>query len=229
MRVLVVAPHPDDETLGCGATLARHIEEGDEVHWMVATQMVAEAGFGMEQIASRERELESVVVHYGFAALHRLGLPAAQADQVPLSRVVAMAKDVVAKVQPHIVYMPHPADAHSDHHVVFNGVAACLKWFRAPYVQRVLAYETLSETGFGFDVTKTGFRPNYYVDVEGFLTTKLSAMRLFAGEMGTFPFPRSVDAIEALARTRGAESGFAAAEAFELLRERVPRTSGDVT
>jgi LmbE family N-acetylglucosaminyl deacetylase len=87
-------------------------------------------------------------------------------------------------------------------------------------VKRVMAYETLSETDFGFG-TVQGFRPNVFVDIEHYLDDKLKAIDVYASELGPFPFPRSHEAIRALATLRGAASGFKAAEAFELLRERV--------
>lgn len=93
------------------------------------------------------------------------------------------------------------------------------KWFRYPSVKRILAYETLSETDFGLG-TDLGFRPNIFINIENYLEDKLRAMDIYASELGRFPFPRSDEAIRALATLRGAASGFQAAEAFELLRER---------
>jgi LmbE family N-acetylglucosaminyl deacetylase len=103
--------------------------------------------------------------------------------------------------------------------VVFNAVAAGTKWFRHPSVRRVLAYETLSETDFGLNASP-GFKPNVFVDITHFIDKKIEAANVYASELGKFPFPRSPEAIRALASVRGATSGFQAAEAFELLRER---------
>ena len=82
-----------------------------------------------------------------------------------------------------------------------------------------MSYETLSETDFGLGAGQ-GFRPNVFVDIEPYLTDKLRAMDIYASELGEFPFPRSHEAILALATLRGAASGFKAAEAFELVYER---------
>jgi len=108
---------------------------------------------------------------------------------------------------------------HTDHRAVFDAAAACTKWFRYPSVKRVLAYETLSETDFGLG-TELGFRPNVFVDISPFLERKLQAMDIYASEIAPFPFPRSQDALRALARVHGTSSGYHAAEAFQLLRER---------
>ena len=109
---------------------------------------------------------------------------------------------------------------HTDHRLVFDAVASCTKWFRYPSVKRVLAYETLSETDFGLG-TSQSFRPNVFVNIEPYLDDKIRAMDIYASEIGEFPFPRSHEAIQALAILRGAASGFKTAEAFELLRERL--------
>jgi LmbE family N-acetylglucosaminyl deacetylase len=122
------------------------------------------------------------------------------------------------RIQPHVVYLPHPYDVHSDHGVVFQAAATCLKWFRLATVEEILAYETLSETEFGLDVSVRPFSPNVFVDISPWLERKLEIMRIFASEMGNFPFPRSEHAIRAQASGRGASMGCEAAEAFALLR-----------
>ena len=115
--------------------------------------------------------------------------------------------------------MPHPCYVHTDHRLVFDATSACAKWFRYPSVKRILAYETISETEFGLDPNNF-FCPNYYVDIGEFLERKLEIMSVYQSELGDFPFPRSSEAIRALAVLRGSTSGFVAAEAFQLLRER---------
>lgn len=217
-RVLVVAPHPDDETLGCGGTLLRHRAVGDEVHWLIVTAMRPEDGFPEEKIAARREEIERVAGHYGFAGRHELGLPAARLDRLPLAELVQAIGAVVQEVRPERVYLPYAGDAHSDHRVVFEAASAALKWFRAPDVARIFAYETLSETGFNLDPTMPEFRPNWFVDIAGHLEGKCAAMAFYAGESGRFPFPRSEEAITALARLRGSHCGCDAAEAFLLLK-----------
>jgi N-acetylglucosamine malate deacetylase 1 len=217
--VLAIAPHPDDETLGCGGTLLRHRAEGDAVHWLTVTELRPEAGYAAERIAARRLEIEAVARHYGFASAQSLALPTTRLDTLPKGDVIARMGEAFRRIRPEIVYLPFPGDAHSDHAAVFEAAAACCKWFRYPTVKRVLAYETLSETGFNLDPGAGAFRPNVYVDVSAHLEGKLAAMELYAGESGDFPFPRSRRAMQAQADLRGSESGFRAAEAFLLLRE----------
>jgi len=216
--VLVVAPHPDDETLGCGGALLRHKSRGDSVHWLIVTAMDS-ARFSAERIERRSREIDQVASAYGFTSTTCLQFPASRLDEVPCNELVAAIGAVVGKLQPEEIYLPFPGDAHTDHRAVYSAAAAVTKWFRYPFVKRVLACEIVSETDFGLAPDGLAFRPNSYVDISAWLDKKIAIMRLYEGEMGEHPFPRSEVAMRALASLRGAQSGFAAAEAFMLLKE----------
>ena len=219
MRTIVIAPHPDDETLGVGGTLLRRKSEGASIAWVIVTTMSAESGWSIEQIDKRADEIQRITQLYDFDEVYRLNFPTAQLDMIPMSDLVSAMSDAFKAFQPEEVFMPHPADVHTDHRFVFDAVSACVKWFRFPSVKRVLAYETLSETDFSLG-TDQAFRPNVFVDIENFLSEKLRAIDIYASEVSEFPFPRSHEAIQSLAKLRGAASGFKSAEAFELLRER---------
>lgn len=218
-RVLVVAPHPDDETLGCGGTLLRMAADGAQIAWLIVTCMPENAGYSEERRTAREVEIAKVSELYGFSEVFKLRLPTRRLDTFPVADLIAEFSSVFLKYEPSLVFLPHRRDAHTDHRAVFDAGAACTKWFRYNSVRRVLAYETLSETDFTLDAQPT-FQPNFYVDITGYLERKLEIMAVYHTEMHEFPFPRSVEAIRALATLRGASSGFGAAEAFQLLRER---------
>ena len=115
--------------------------------------------------------------------------------------------------------MPFAYDVHTDHQVIAKAVASTLKWFRYPYIKKVMMYETPSETEFNFTEDRA-FRPNVFVDISQHLDDKIDAMRMYHSEMGEFPFPRSEKTMRSLAALRGSQSGFEAAEAFELVYER---------
>jgi LmbE family N-acetylglucosaminyl deacetylase len=219
MRTLVVAPHPDDEVLGCGGTLLRRKAEGAVLAWLIVTGMTESAGWSAERIRERDAEISTITRHFGFDEVYNLRLPTTTLDRIPMSDLVAEFSRVFTAFSPTEVLLPHRGDVHTDHRAVFDAGAACCKWFRYPSVQRVLTYETLSETEFGLD-RSAAFRPNVFVDVTSVIDRKVAAMEVYRSEVGVFPFPRSVEAIRALAAVRGAASGTAAAEAFELLRER---------
>lgn len=218
MKILVVAPHADDETLGCGGTLLKHIAAGDEVHWLLFTEPTKEIGFTEARIQERNAEIEKVTKEYGFRDVIRLKFPAVRLDTVPAAERVSAVSEVFRKVQPEVVYLPHRGDVHSDHAAAFDAVVSCTKWFRYPSVRQVLAYETLSETDAALGAEP--FQANVFVDITKHLEKKLKIMAIYKGEMQAFPFPRSEVALRALAQLRGATAGCEAAEAFMLLRER---------
>lgn len=219
MKTIVIAPHPDDEVLGVGGTLLRRKAEGAKVAWLIVTTISVELGLSKKKVTQRADEVKRVTELFGFDEVFTLNFPTTQLDRIPMSDLVVGISAVFKSFAPEEVFVPHPSDVHTDHRMVFNAAASCTKWFRYPSVKRVLAYETLSETDFGLG-TDQGFRPNVFVDIEPFLNDKLRAMDIYTSELGAFPFPRSHEAIRALATLRGATSGFKAAEAFELLRER---------
>jgi LmbE family N-acetylglucosaminyl deacetylase len=219
VKTLVIAPHPDDELLGCGGTLLRRKAEGGATGWVIVTGISTDSGWDPAKVRQRDAEIAAVNQAMGFDALFNLRLPTTRLDEVPTSELVAKLSAAFRDFAPTEVLLPNRGDAHSDHRIVFDAAAACTKWFRYPSVRRVLAYETLSETDFGLAPGET-FQPNYFVDIGAHLEAKLAALKLYESELQAFPFPRSVEALRALAAVRGAASGCAAAEAFHLLRER---------
>lgn len=220
-NVLIVAPHPDDEILGCGGVIYKHKNKGDQVHWLIVTNIFEEQGFSKERIAIRENEIDEVENMVGFDGVHRLKFPTAQLDSMPVEKLVSAIGQVFKEINAQIVYVPYRGDIHSDHRSVFDATVACTKWFRYPSVEKVLVYETLSETDFVIDSDANGFRPNVYVDISDYLEEKIKVMRIYESEMSKHPFPRSEEAIRALATLRGAAAGVKAAEAFMLVKERV--------
>lgn len=219
MNIIVIAPHPDDETLGCGGTLLRRKAEGAKIAWLIVTSISVQAGWSEEKVQKRAGEIQRVRALFDFDEVFTLDFPTTQLDQIPMGDLVSEMSKCFISFEPEEVFVPHPSDVHTDHRIVFNAVASCTKWFRYPSVKRVLAYETLSETDFSLG-TDQNFRPNVFVDIESFVNKKLQAMDIYTSEINKFPFPRSHEAIKALATLRGAASGYKAAEAFEMLRER---------
>lgn len=217
--VVCIAPHPDDETLGCGMTLLRHIDEGTQVHWLIVTSMKEQEGFCREEIARREREIEAVATAYGFAEIHRAHLATCRLDTLPLGDAISAISTVIRKTGASRVYIPYRNDAHTDHKFVFDAATACCKSFRYPELRGVYAYETLSETEFGIRPDDPGFRPNLFIDGSRWLERKIEIMRLYENELAPFPFPRSEVCIRAQAALRGSQAGVNAAEAFMILRE----------
>ena len=219
MKTLVIAPHPDDEVLGCGGTLLRRKSEGGLTGWLIVTGISEQSGWSEMQVNQREVEIAKVNKMIGFDQIYNLRLPTMQLDKLPKKELIDKFSGIFNEFRPQEILLPHCSDVHTDHKIVFDVTASCVKWFRHPYVVRVLAYETLSETEFGLNV-ETAFRPNYFIDISNYLEPKIDLMKIYRTELGDFPFPRSIEAIKALAVLRGSNAGFGAAEGFQLLLER---------
>jgi len=217
-KVLIVAVHPDDETLGCGGTLLRHKEKGDEINWLIATEVKESEGFDKDFIEERNKEIRKVDELYGFKSLHMLGLSTMRVDECSVSKLVNGISNVINEVKPNIIYLPFKGDVHSDHRHIFDAAYSCTKSFRYPFVKKIYMLETLSETEFSPGISDA-FIPNVFVNVSAHMKKKLEIMNVFKSEMGDHPFPRSERNLIALATLRGATAGCEYAESFVLLKE----------
>lgn len=218
-KALVLAVHPDDETLGCGGTLLKHKADGDDIYWLIATSIKEGCGFSREKVLEREKEIETVKDMYDFSGVFNIEIPAMKADKSGLHELVVKISEVFNKIKPEIIYLPFMNDIHSDHRILFQAAYSCTKTFRCPFIKKVLMMETISETEFVPQTKDTVFLPNYFVDVSGFLDKKLDIMKVYRSEYGKHPFPRSSETIRALATFRGAMAGCDFAEAFMILKE----------
>jgi LmbE family N-acetylglucosaminyl deacetylase len=225
-NVLVIAPHPDDETLGCGGTLLKHKQDGDDIHWLIMTGTDEQSGHSKEWMDQRSTEIEAIGNFFNFSSTHQLPFITATLDTVSLSDMIGEIKKVLDLVQPHIVYLPFQGDAHSDHKVTFNASASALKWFRAPSVESIRVYETPSETEVNIDHENSNFNPNQFIEISPFLDQKIAALKVYESEFNEFPFPRSEHMLRSLAAFRGSSCGVDAAEAFMIMREVHKTTSG---
>jgi len=218
-KVLVIAVHPDDETLGCGGTLLKHKDSGDEVHWLVSTEMKESEGYTLIEIKRRDKEMVKVEYLYGFTSVNKLGLSTKKVDEYSISELVSKISCVIDKVRPNIIYLPFKGDVHSDHKYIFDAAYSCTKVFRHPFIKKIYMMETLSETEFSLSTKEDSFVPNVFVDISKYIDKKIEAMKLYDSEIGTHPLPRSEINIRSLATYRGATSGCEYAESFVLLKE----------
>lgn len=221
MRILVVAPHPDDELLGCGGTLLRYASEGATIAWLIVTGMKESYGWDRKRVSDRAGEIKKVQKGLGVKTknLYQLDFPPAELDSLPLSKVVDKISNVFSDFKPDEIFLPHPGDVHSDHRICFDAAMACTKWFRYPFIKKIFTYETISETDASLDLTRP-FQPTVFFEISDTLERKWELLTVYKSETKGFPFPRSEKAIKALAYIRGSQAGYEAAEAFCLLRER---------
>jgi len=222
MKVLVVAPHPDDETLGCGGTLLKHRAAEDKLFWLIVTQ-ASEPKWPADTVKAKRREIESVSAAYGFEKTFQLGFPATKIDALPLEDLIQGIREVTGEIKPDCVYLNHAGDIHSDHRVGFEAVMSAVKPFYSDRhgVRRLLSYEVLSSTDAMPAVAAPNFIPNVFSNISPYLERKLEIMALYQTEVQPYPLPRAAESIRALARARGATIGVEYAEAFMLIRETV--------
>jgi LmbE family N-acetylglucosaminyl deacetylase len=220
MRVLAIAVHPDDETLGCGGTLLRHVAAGDEIHWLLLTS-AHEPDFSAARIAQQAEQVEAVRSAYPFTTLTWLKWPTTRLAEMPFNELIRSMRGAVDALKPGLVYVPNRSDVHSDHRVASQVVQSVTKSFymRQLGIKRILACEVLSETDGAPALPENMFLANIYHDISTTARQKLEIMRLFESEVHAGPMPRGLSAIEALARFRGATVGVEYAEAFMLIRE----------
>lgn len=214
-KILAVAVHPDDETLGCGGTLLKHKSNGDEIHWLICTTIDKNHSY----YEKREVEIEQATKMYGFDSVSNLRLKTMQIDEYTMSELIGKISKVVSEVKPDILYLPFHGDVHSDHRKIFEAAFSCTKSFRYPFIKKIYMMEVLSETEFAPSLNSQSFIPNVFVDVSNFMDKKIEIMKVFESEITEHPFPRSERNLNALATFRGASCGCEYAESFVLLKE----------
>ena len=217
-NVIVISAHPDDETLGVGGTILKHIANGDNVYWLIVTNVFENQGFSKERVESRQLEISKVEKMFGFKETFNLNYPTMTLSSSSLIKMVPDISSIFSEVKPEIIYTLNRSDAHSDHRVIFDAVMACTKSFRYPFIKQILMYECISETEFAPALAEKAFLPNYFVDITNYIDKKNEIMKVFESEIAEHPFPRSIENIKALAHFRGASVGVNYAEAFQLLK-----------
>lgn len=217
-RVLVIAPHPDDEVLGCGGTMARLAASGARVEVAIVTEGKPPR---YERTSVEKVRAEAAAAHalLGVATTHHLDLPAAELDGVPHADLNAKIGALVDATMPDTIFVPFVGDIHLDHQLVFRSTMVAARPRRATYPRTILAYETLSETNWSAPYIEPVFVPTVYVDIAATMDRKLAAFAAYVSQCRAFPDERSPEAIQALATLRGATVHRLAAEAFVLVRE----------
>ena len=224
-KVLVVAAHPDDEVLGCGATIAKHVSRGDTVRIIILGEgITARANLSLndqKKLTDKlSEDLKKVCKILGAEKVIQGAFPDNKLDSVSLLEVVHFIESHLSEFQPEIVYTHHASDVNIDHCVTAKAMQAVCRPLPGSSIKKVLAFEVSSSTEWNFGQNR--FSPNVFVNIEkDFFKKKMNALRIYDSEMRVFPHPRSFEAIEALAKTRGAQSGFCLAEAFQLVYQRI--------
>ncbi len=224
MKILVFAPHPDDEVLGCGGIMAKYAAKGESVYVCVAT-------CGHPPIYNDDEmkqykwphtlypEITKAHKLLGVKETFYLDCPAADMESVKRYSLNGKIIDLIQTVKPEVVFMPHFGDMQKDHTILAEAIMVAIRPKYNHKVEAVYAYETLSETEWNIPHATNSFIPNVFVSIDGYLEKKLKAMSCFESQLCKFPDPRSLTAVDALAKLRGSTMETLAAEAFMLIRE----------
>lgn len=221
-HVLVIAAHPDDEVLGCGGTIARHRADGDQVSLLFLADGVGARGDTSARTAelpARRAAGDAAAELLGATAPIYLDFPDNRLDTVALLDLVQAVERVAAEIRPGRVYTHHGGDLNIDHRICHQAVLTAFRPMAGQTARAIYGFEVPSSTEWMFGATGLAFLPGHFVDVSAHLPAKIAAMRCYEMEMRPFPHPRSAEAIEALARWRGATVGCTAAEAFTVIRQ----------
>lgn len=224
--VLVIAAHPDDEVLGCGGAIARHSQHGDAVHVMILAEGVTSRDQQRDR-GQRQTELSELAIAahqanqiLGAKSLSLHDFPDNRMDSCDLLDIVKVVEAAVDQYQPNIIYTHHSGDLNIDHRRIHEAVITAARPLPDSPVETLLFFEVPSSTEWHISSSAPVFTPNWFVDIAETLDCKLQALDAYASEMRPFPHARSQQAVEALARWRGATAGMQAAEAFLLGRQR---------
>lgn len=215
MKILVVSVHPDDETLGAGASLLKYKAEGHQTHWLNITDIKEDYGYAEALVNMRAKQIEAVRKLYAFDSFVNLGFQPTCLDKMSMNALIGPISKVVGQIEPEVILIPNGSDIHSDHQVVYKALLAASKTFRYPFIKKILCMEVVSETDFDLSY---GFKPNYFVDVSAYMAQKIEIMSIYESEVAKHPFPRSLKNLEALGIRRGSMANVEYAEAFMALK-----------
>ncbi len=217
----MVAAHPDDEVLGCGATIAKHVAQGDTVQVLILGEGInAREGLMRSEKLRQQKHLYNSAIKankaLGVERLILKKLPDNKFDSIPLLEIVQLIEKNCAEFKPEIIYTHHCGDVNIDHRRTAEAVEVATRPIVGTSIEIAHSFEIPSSTEWNFAKPDI-FRPNVFVDVTDYLKKKMEALVCYRSELREFPHPRSLEYIAALAKVRGGQSGFSAAEAFSLL------------
>ncbi len=223
MRVLVIAAHPDDEVLGCGATVARLADEGNEVHIAILGEGITSrydvpTAADPDELVRLRAAADAAAAILGAASSSIVGLPDNRFDTVALLEIVKHIESFVDRIRPEEVFVQHGGDLNIDHQLTYRATLAATRPQPGHPVREVHAFEVASSTEWAFQSFAPVFHPNLFIDVSATIDRKIAAIAAYESEMRPFPHPRSPDALRAAAARWGAAVGVNAAEAFQTVR-----------
>lgn len=223
-RVLVIASHPDDEILGVGATIARHVANGDIAECVIlgegqTSRYQSREQAGTEIVTQLHNDTLLAAKEIGYQNVYFANLPDNRFDQMDLLDIIKIVEERIDIFKPNIIYTHYEGDLNIDHQQTFRAVLTAARPVNQYCVKEIYVYETLSSTEWNFSREIQGFKPNVFIDVENYFIHKVNAMKRYETELCEFPHPRSIRAMEIQAQRWGSVVGKNYVEAFELIRK----------
>lgn len=217
--ILIIAPHMDDEVLGCGGTIARHVENGDALSVCFIAHRIYNHKFDKAKNDVEKHHAENAKKILGYKESVFFDLKDERLD-VSIQDILIPLEEYIYKIKPDIVYCPFRGDNNQDHRAVFDAARIAARPSAAAFIKKLLMYEVPSSTEQSPPLPENAFLPNYYVNITKYIDKKIEAYRCYETEKRQYPHPRSEDAIKILAQKRGIEIGFNYAESFMILRDK---------
>ena len=219
-NILVIVAHSDDETIGMGGTIRKHVLAGDKVHVVAMTNGVGARELTNKQVV-KKRQTSAIKASkiLGFTWLKEYSFQDNAMDKYELLEVVKCVEKAKSKVSPEIVYTHSGADLNVDHRVVSNAVLTAFRPQPDELCREIRTFEVASATDYGHESITNRFIPNLFIDMSEYWLEKKKALACYSEEMKDYPHSRSIDALENLARLRGNQVGLLMAEAFQVLRK----------
>jgi len=216
-KILVVAAHPDDEIIGCGGTLLKHIYNKDDVFVVYASDGESSRVNGKNKILKRKKQAKDVAKIAKIKKIFFLDYPDNQMDKINLLKISKSISLIVDKIKPDIIYTHHYNDLNIDHRITFEATMVACRPIKKKNVTEIYSFEILSSSEW-YGRKDSNFKPNVYVDINAFFEKKLDLMKIYKDEIMPTPHPRSLRSITSKAASRGSEVSVLYAEAFELIR-----------
>jgi N-acetylglucosamine malate deacetylase 1 len=224
MNVLAVVAHPDDEILGCGATLLRLREEGHHVYSVV---LCADADARVDRPDDLGKWAKEAAEMVGIEETIGHDFRNIQFNTVPHIEMVKAIEQAILRFRPEWIFTLHPSDLNIDHRVCYEATMAAAMLpqrlttdLPVTMIKKISLCEVVSSTDWA-PPSQGAFQPNTFVDVGKTFDRKLAALEHFRGAMKPFPHSRSLENVRSLANVRGAQVGIPLAEAFVTVRDLV--------
>jgi LmbE family N-acetylglucosaminyl deacetylase len=219
MKILIIAPHPDDEVLGMGGTIARLSHENHDITVAIATKgwpPLFPASL-VNQVRAEAKEANALL---GVKSLRFMDLPVTRLNEKPLHELNACFDQLIEEEKPAMVFLPFVGDRHEDHTIVYNACMVAMRPLASrKHIKKILCYETVSETHWSAAYVEKNFSPQMWVDISPYLQCKIEAMSKYVSQIQPDPDARSIEALTALAKWRGSTAGMYAAESFVVVRD----------